>query len=157
MTYIDEGGVTMRITAKGRYGLAAMIHIAQQKDGECVPVIHISEKLDISKIYLEQVFALLKRGGLVSSIKGSQGGYQLIGAAKDITVYEIMKATELAVFEETKATVEAQAPEIDKTMSLKIFAPLDQAVKIMLQSVSLQTLVDEAENQLDNEGYMFFI
>lgn len=147
----------MRITAKGRYGLAAMIHIAQQKDGECVPVIHISEKLDISKIYLEQVFALLKRGGLVSSIKGSQGGYQLIGAAKDITVYEIMKATELAVFEETKATVEAQAPEIDKTMSLKIFAPLDQAVKIMLQSVSLQTLVDEAENQLDNEGYMFFI
>ena len=41
----------MRVTAKGRYGLAAMIHLAQQKDGECVPVIHISEKLDISKIY----------------------------------------------------------------------------------------------------------
>jgi len=147
----------MRVTAKGRYGLAAMIHLARQKDGECVPVIHISEKLDISKIYLEQVFALLKRGGLVSSTKGSQGGYHLTSVAKDITVYEIMKATEAAVFEETKATVGAQAPEMDKTMSLKIFEPLDQAVKAMLQSVSLQTLVDEAESQLNDEGYMFFI
>ena len=103
------------------------------------------------------MFALLKRGGLVSSIKGSQGGYQIIGTAKDITVYEIMKATEAAVFEVTKATVEKQAPEIDKTMSLKIFEPLDQVVKVMLKSVSLQDLVDEAENQKDNEEYMFFI
>ena len=147
----------MRVTAKGRYGLAAMIHLAQQKEGECVPVIHISEKLDISKIYLEQVFALLKRGGLVSSIKGSQGGYQLTKLASDITVYEIMKATEVAVFEGTKATVEGLAPEIDKAMAIKIFEPLDQAVTSMLQSVSLQDLVEEVATQEDNEGYMFFI
>jgi len=147
----------MRVTAKGRYGLAAMIHIAQQKDDACVPVIHISEKLDISKIYLEQVFALLKRGGLVSSIKGSQGGYRLVYDAKDITVYAIMKATEAAIFEQTKPTVAVQAPEIDQTMSKRVFEALDEAVQVMLESVSLQTLVDEAQNQLDNEGYMFFI
>ncbi len=49
------GGITMRVTAKGRYALAAMIHLGQQKEGECVPIIHISEKLELSKIYLQKV------------------------------------------------------------------------------------------------------
>lgn len=147
----------MRVTAKGRYAIAAMIHLGQQVEGECVPVIHISEKLDISKIYLEQVFALLKRGGLVSSIKGSQGGYQLTKPVMDISVYEIMKATEAAVFESSKATVKDHAPEIDQAMFLKVFRPLDQTIISMLQSVSLKDLVEEVARQEDNDGYMFFI
>ena len=147
----------MRVTAKGRYALAAMIHLGQQEAGECVPIIHISEKLELSKIYLEQVFALLKRGGLVSSVKGSQGGYKLTQDASNIRVYDIMKATEAAVFEGTKATVEAQAPEIDKAMALKVFEPLDHSIGLMLKSVSLKDLVEEVVNQQDSEGYMFFI
>ena len=58
----------MRISSKCRYGMAAMISIALS-DVECVTIISISEKLGISKIYLEQVFSLLKRAGLVNSIK----------------------------------------------------------------------------------------
>ena len=56
----------MRISAKGRYALASVIHMAQQHhSGESVTLISISERLGISKIYLEQVFSLLKRGELV--------------------------------------------------------------------------------------------
>lgn len=62
----------MKISSKGRYGLAAMICIAQNcKNNECITIIKISEILGISKIYLEQVFSLLKRAGLVNSIKGA--------------------------------------------------------------------------------------
>lgn len=68
----------MRISAKGRYALAAIISMAQQyNSGEHITVISISEKLGLSKIYLEQVFALLKKAEIVSSAKGAQGGYQL--------------------------------------------------------------------------------
>ncbi len=75
----------MRISAKGRYGLAAMITIAlESQDNECIPVILIAEKLGLSKIYLEQVFALLKRGQLVDSVKGAQGGYRLRRAARPL-------------------------------------------------------------------------
>ncbi|MEL7602247.1 MAG: Rrf2 family transcriptional regulator, partial [Bacillota bacterium] len=49
----------MRVSAKGRYALAAMLHMAQRADtGEYITVISISERLGISKIYLEQVFSL---------------------------------------------------------------------------------------------------
>ena len=68
----------MRISAKGRYALAAAISMARQYGtGEHITAISISEKLGISKIYLEQVFSLLKRAGLVNTVKGAQGGYAL--------------------------------------------------------------------------------
>ena len=71
-------GSLMKISAKGRYGLAAMTCLARNfASGSPITIISISEKLGISKIYLEQVFSLLKRAQLVNSIKGSQGGYQL--------------------------------------------------------------------------------
>ena len=65
----------MRISSKGRYGLAAMVCMAESYgSGACITIISLSERLGISKIYLEQVFSLLKRGGLVLAIKGVQGG-----------------------------------------------------------------------------------
>ena len=52
----------MRISAKGRYGLAAMAYLAHSyNNGAPVTIIRISEKLGISKIYLEQVFSLLRK------------------------------------------------------------------------------------------------
>ncbi len=67
----------MKVSAKGRYGLAAMISISQSYTAkEYITVSSIAEKLGISKIYLEQVFSQLKRAGLVSSVKGAQRGYR---------------------------------------------------------------------------------
>ena len=94
----------MRISAKGRYALAAMIHLGRYKEGECIPLIQIAETMDISKIYLEQVFSLLKRAGLVSSIKGSQGGYQLTRYSKDISIYDIMSTNLVEILIQTVQT-----------------------------------------------------
>ena len=90
----------MRISAKGRYALASTISLAQDyAKGEYTTVLSISEKLGISKIYLEQVFSLLKRGGIVNSVKGSQGGYQLARMPQQITLYDVLSAVELSLFE----------------------------------------------------------
>ena len=85
----------MRISAKGRYALAAMVHMAQgHANGECTTLISISEKLGISKIYLEQVFSLLKRGDIVTSVKGAQGGYMLTRSPGEISAYQVLSAVE---------------------------------------------------------------
>ena len=77
----------MKISAKARYGLATMIKLAQlYSREENITVLRLAETLHISKIYLEQVFALLKRAQLVVSTKGAQGGYQLARAPETITV-----------------------------------------------------------------------
>lgn len=148
----------MRISSKGRYALAAMINMAQNySSGEYITVISISEKLGISKIYLEQVFSLLKRGGLVNSIKGAQGGYQLSRLPQKISSYDILSAVELSLFEKTEDTVTQKANEIDAAMKTALFEKLDDSVKSTLQKITLYDLVNEAEKQKPKDGNMYFI
>ncbi|MFA6851012.1 MAG: Rrf2 family transcriptional regulator [Selenomonadaceae bacterium] len=148
----------MKISAKGRYGLAAMSHIAANcQTGSPITIISIAEKLGISKIYLEQVFSLLKRAKLVTSIKGAQGGYQLPRAPKDISVYDILAAIELAFVEKTETTVAEQAPALDKAMCAAIFDVIDDTLKKTLSKISLQDILTETEQQKSAGELMYFI
>ena len=148
----------MRVSVKGRYALAAMINIATNyRSDKYITVISISEKLGISKIYLEQVFSLLKRGGLVHSVKGARGGYQLSRTPEKITVLEVLSAVELTLFETTEATVAEKAPEIEKAMHLSAFDVLDSVVKNTLGEITLADLVVSAEEQKADSGFMFYI
>lgn len=148
----------MKISAKGRYGLAAMSYIAQNyRTGSPITIISIAEKLGISKIYLEQVFSLLKRAGLVTSIKGAQGGYQLVQPPAVITVYDILGAIELALVEKAEDTVKEQAPALDKALQQAVFDVIDSTLQEKLQSISLQDILNEAEKQKSAGDFMYFI
>ena len=148
----------MRISAKGRYALASAIHMAKEYEkGSHITVISISEKLGISKIYLEQVFSLLKRGGLVSSVKGAQGGYLLTRMPREITAYDVLMAVESALFEKTEETVKDNAPHIDGAIQALVFDNLDGSVRESLKKTTLEALVQESEKRKGQEGHMFFI
>ncbi|HWQ99084.1 MAG TPA: Rrf2 family transcriptional regulator [Clostridia bacterium] len=147
----------MRISAKGRYALASVIHMAQQQFGDSITLISISESLGISKIYLEQVFALLKRGELVTSVKGAQGGYQLARMPRQMTVLDVLTAVETTLFDKTEDTVDDKAPEIEYAMRLSAFQPLDDAVADALGKVTLEDLVLAAEKQKGDHAAMYYI
>jgi len=148
----------MRISAKGRYALAAVVNMAQQYDsGEHITVISISEKLGISKIYLEQVFALLKKAEIVSATKGAQGGYQLTRMPGQITVLDVLLAVESSLFEQTQETVQEKAPDIELAMRLSAFDILDKNVRQTLSSITIADLVSEAEKHSENDAMMFYI
>ena len=147
----------MRISAKGRYALASIIHMAQQQFGDSITLISISESLGISKIYLEQVFALLKRGELVTSVKGAQGGYQLARMPRQMTVLDVLTAVETTLFDKTEDTVDDKAPEIEYAMRLSAFQPLDDAVADALGKVTLEDLVLAAEKQKGDHAAMYYI
>jgi Rrf2 family transcriptional regulator, cysteine metabolism repressor len=148
----------MRLSAKGRYALAATTSMAAQHNGnEYITLISISEKLSISKIYLEQVFSLLKHAGIVNSIKGSQGGYQLSKPPKQITVYDILSAIETSLFESTEETVHDTAPDIEAALRERIFKPLDHTIEEFLKETSLYDLLSEAEKHKSDGEFMFFI
>ena len=122
----------MRISAKGRYALASVVHMAQQRNGESITLVSISERLGISKIYLEQVFSLLKRGELVTSVKGAQGGYLLSASPGQISVLDVLTAVETGLFDKTEDTVAEKAPEIEFAMRERAFQALDDAVSASL-------------------------
>ena len=148
----------MRISSKGRYGLAAMISVAQLgSGGEFVTVISIADKLGISKIYLEQVFSLLKRSKLVTSIKGSQGGYQLSRPSNMITAFDILQAVETSLFEKTEHSVSDSSPEIENSLNSLVWGRLDNSIVHVLKEVTLDDLVLEAEKNKTVDQFMFYI
>ena len=147
----------MKISAKGRYGLAAMTCLAQNfASGSPITIISISEKLGISKIYLEQVFSLLKRAQLVNSIKGSQGGYQLSREPREISAYDILSSIELSLMEKAAPAGE-KMPVLDRALTAKVFDPLDEKIKNTLASVSLDDILTAIDAEKETDSLMYFI
>ncbi|MDR0886138.1 MAG: Rrf2 family transcriptional regulator [Clostridiales Family XIII bacterium] len=145
----------MRISVKGRYALATIIIIAEKSlQEENVSVAFIAEQLEISKIYLEQVFSTLKKADLLTSIKGPHGGYKLARPASDITIYDVLSTLELGITERTESTVADSAPAIEMTLKDKVFNPLDRAVVDLLTNITVQSLLDEKQFQLESQSYM---
>lgn len=147
----------MKISAKGKYGLAAMIYLSSLfNSGEHIKLISISESLGISKIYLEQIFALLKKSGIVTSAKGSQGGYQLSSPPDQITAYDILASTETTLFDKNESSQEADISNIEKTLHSMVFSPLDSSIETILKEITLEKLLEETKNH-NNENYIFYI
>ncbi|MDR1906037.1 MAG: Rrf2 family transcriptional regulator [Clostridiales bacterium] len=144
----------MRISTKGRYGIAVMLSLAERL-GQQQTAVDIAKKLGISKIYLEQVLSLLKNAGLVQSIKGSQGGYLLDTTAENITVLEILKATEAGLFERAETSSEESAAYIEKAIQNTVWDPLDKTVNSLLSNITLQAVLDNSRTL--GSGYMFYI
>lgn len=134
------------------------MNMAQQyANGEYITIISISEKLGISKIYLEQVFSLLKRAQLVLSVKGAQGGYQLTREPEQITVLDVLLAAEQALFEPTQETVDEKAPAIEAAIRSAVFDMLDNTVRAALKSITISDLLSEAEKYKADQAMMFYI
>lgn len=82
------------ITTKGMYGLAAMYQLMRSSKGVPVQIKEIAEKGDVPQNYLEQILVLLRRNGLVKSIRGANGGYMLDKNPEDISIFDILNALE---------------------------------------------------------------
>jgi len=146
----------MKISAKGRYAIAATLEIARQSggiDGEFVSSVSVSKSLGISKIFLEQVLSGLKKAEIVASAKGTGGGYRLAAPPEGITVWDILLTAESGLFEKTDVTA-ADAPNIEAALNELVFDKLDAAVRAALKHTTLRELLDCANNQSDAQAFM---
>ncbi len=84
----------MKLSTKGRYGVMAMVDLAQNSAEGPVTLADIAERQAISLSYLEQLFGKLRRAGLVQSVRGPGGGYMLAEPADDIRVSEVILAVD---------------------------------------------------------------
>lgn len=84
----------MKLSTKGRYGLMAMFQLAMDYGQGPVSLKYVAEKQGLSENYLEQLFASLRKDGLLTSVRGAQGGYMLSREPEDITVGEILRTLE---------------------------------------------------------------
>ena len=90
----------MKLSTKGRYAVMAMVDLASNSKGQPVALADIAERQEISLSYLEQLFAKLRKGGLVRSVRGPGGGYLLAHPTEESRISDII----LAVDEPIRAT-----------------------------------------------------
>lgn len=138
-----EGRYFMKITAKGRYALAAVVYIAECKNNS-VPVTAtiISEELEISKPYLEQILTILKNSGVLKSVKGSSGGFLLSKTPTEISLYDILSETEIALFEKSEQLPGYIKNATDKYLSDNVLSRLDNVMTDYLKSFSIKDILD---------------
>ena len=123
----------MKLTSEGRYAVTAVLDIALNADGGPVSLADISERQHISLSYLEQLFAKLRKGGLVKSVRGPGGGYQLGLPSEQISVGMIIAAvnenihvTKCLGRENCKNGVECLTHELWQDLSLRIESFLNE-------------------------------
>ncbi|MDD3224655.1 MAG: Rrf2 family transcriptional regulator [Clostridium sp.] len=145
----------MRISTKGRYGLKAMVDLALNSVNDSVTLKSISERQKISEGYLEQIFAALRKKGIIQGKKGSQGGYILASSPSDITVGEILRALEgdLNVVEEKEVNLEDR---MEQCVHYNVWRKINKSINDIVDSITLEDLVMNY-NTLANDVYMYYI
>ena len=133
----------MKLSTKGRYGLRAMIDLAQYSGDAPVSIISISERQDISERYLEQLVALLRKAGLVRSIRGAGGGYVL---AKEISVGDILRALEgsLEPVECPGLDPAGGCKSADSCVSKYVWKRINESISRTVDEIMLDQLVEES-------------
>ena len=135
----------MKLSTKGRYGLRALIDLAQYSEQEAVSISSISQRQNISESYLEQLVAKLRKAGLVTSIRGAQGGYRLARPASTISVGDILRALEgnLEAVECTAHTEEG-CDGSDLCVTKYVWQRINESIAKTVDEMMLDQLVEES-------------
>lgn len=148
----------MRLSKKSRYGLRALVDLSVRAKEEQISLNSIAERNNISLQYLEQVFAALRRAGIVKSIKGPQGGYLLEKSADKITVLEIVEALEGSYeLDAEEISDKVECKEISMSIQDLIIDPVNAKLHEILESVTLQDLENDYLQKTEYSSDMYYI
>jgi len=141
----------MKVSTKGRYALRLMLDLAIHGKVDLVRIKDISERQDISDKYLEQIVSTLNKAGYVKSIRGPQGGYRLTKEPEQYTVGMILRLTEGSL-----APVACLEDDVNQCgrqgdcVTLLLWKKLDDAIKGVVDYITLADLVDWQQGKVDN-------
>ena len=149
----------MKLSTKGRYGLRAMVDLAANSSVDHVALYSIAERQELSENYLEQVFSVLRKAGLVKSVKGAQGGYILADNPSNIKVGTILRALEgsLSVVDEETEYGDSTVNSIQRCLRINIWDKINASINNIVDSITLEDLVNEYKKMNGEETLMFYI
>jgi len=133
----------MRLTTRGRFAVTAMIDLGLRAHAGPVALSAISERQKISLSYLEQLFAKLRREGLVESVRGPGGGYLLGREPSTITVARIISAVDEPIDATQCGGQQNCMGEQQQCMTHELWENLNAKMMEYLESVSLQQLIEQ--------------
>lgn len=141
----------MQLSTRGRYGVRALYELARRYGQGPVPLREVAEAQNLPENYLEQLMAPLRKGGLVQSLRGAQGGYVLARDPAQITVADIVRLLDGPIGPETDAEATGTPSVADS-----VWEEVRRAITEVLEGTTLADLCRQAERR-SRDGYMFYI
>ncbi|HNS19413.1 MAG TPA: Rrf2 family transcriptional regulator [Sedimentisphaerales bacterium] len=136
----------MKLSTRTRYGMRAIIELAQHEDKRPLQLKTIAERQDISVKYLEQLMSLLRSAGFVRSVRGSKGGYTLGRPADQITLSEIFRCLEGAVTTAECVDEESYCARSADCAARDVWIRVEKAIQDVLGSIRLSDLIRKSRN-----------
>jgi Rrf2 family transcriptional regulator, iron-sulfur cluster assembly transcription factor len=129
----------MKLTTRGRYAVTAMLDLALHEHAGPVPLADLARRNHISPAYLEQLFASLRRQGLVESVRGPGGGYRLARPAGEISVACVIAAVNEDV-DATRCGGARDCHDGGRCLTHDLWEDLTRHIQNFLKSVTLAEL-----------------
>ncbi|MDK2820148.1 MAG: hypothetical protein PWP31_113 [Clostridia bacterium] len=150
----------VKLSTRGEYGLRAMFDLAQRYGEGPIPLKSIAERQDISEHYLEQLIAILRKAGLVKSVRGAQGGYTLSQEPHEITVGDIIRVLEgpIAPVECLNDDGSENCKHEDTCVTKDIWEKVRDSISDVLDSFTLGDMLERSNKMKQkNKNYMYYI
>jgi Rrf2 family iron-sulfur cluster assembly transcriptional regulator len=136
----------VRLTTKGRYAVTAMLDLAYHSQSKPVTLTDIAARQTISLSYLEQLFARLRRAGMVKGVRGPGGGYKLCRNTGEINIADIITAVDESL-DSTKCGGEANCQKDQACLTHDLWMGLSDQIRSYLNEISLADLLEKNQVQ----------
>jgi Rrf2 family protein len=133
----------LRLSTRGQYGVRAMFEIAKGHPSETTNIKEISERQEVSVPYLEQILNTLRRAGLISSVKGPGGGYQLSHSPGKISIGSILKELEGPVAMASCLDPSEGCSRVEGCVTHLLWRSLGEKIEGFLGTITLDDLLKE--------------
>ncbi|MBQ8828955.1 MAG: RrF2 family transcriptional regulator [Burkholderiaceae bacterium] len=138
----------MRVSTRGRYALRFLIDLAERESRGYISLKEVADRQSVSKKYLEQIVPVLNIAGLLKTNRGYRGGYTLARPASEITVADVLEATEGSLM--PVPCLDNEVPGCENKRSCTTFSMwegLGNVVKSYLSGVTIEDLVREERSK----------
>ena len=141
----------MKISTKGRYALRMLTDLAIHQGDGFVSLKGIAERQGVSQKYLEQIVPLLNKRGILRTNRGNKGGYMLAKRAEELTVGEVLRATEGSLAPVACLELETNdCPNAAQCPTLYVWQGLFDVITQYLDSITVQDIIDRSSSGENN-------
>jgi Rrf2 family protein len=137
----------VKLSTRTRYGTRALFELARNYGKGPLQIRVIARQEEISGKYLEQLMAMLKSAGFVRSVRGAKGGYILVRTPNQIKLSEVFNCLEGPVALVECIEDESYCARISDCVTRQVWNQVQEAITNVLQSITLQDLVDRARDK----------
>lgn len=135
----------MKISTKSRYGTRAVLEIALNRSGDKLTRKQISKNQEIPSSYLENILISLKTKGIIRTIRGPKGGYELAKEPEEITVFEIVNILEgpsdsFPCLDDSNACTRSSI-----CVTTDVWRRLQEVQKDLLSEITIKDLVEQTQ------------